>query len=187
MVYSKADDLDLALEGASDVVYFTHDYVVKIAYSLGVNETIDKDLLLQKTSKLCKKHGVRKLVAVCPIEHELYWQDNKQTDALMMRDESHQKAMQSNPNMTILTTNLVYGKRSYFIQYLTQCITLMSKINRVYANSMHYKYEPLSVEDVAKAVEMTFNDGIGKLNGKMYGLNGEDKVTLKELVTIIEK
>lgn len=61
--------LELSLEGAKDVVYFTHDYYAN---------TADKNSFIQATSKLAKKHGVEKLVAVCPIENELYWtEDNK--------------------------------------------------------------------------------------------------------------
>ena len=54
--------LDVALEGADKVVYFTHDYT---------NLCPDKNDFLIGTSKLAKKHGVSSLVAVCPVEHDM--------------------------------------------------------------------------------------------------------------------
>ena len=60
-------NLDLALEGAKDVVYFTHDYFAN---------TPDKNNFIQATAKLSKKHGVERLVAVCPVEHELFYTED---------------------------------------------------------------------------------------------------------------
>lgn len=52
------------------MVYFTHDYCANSA---------DKNTFIQGTAKLAKKHGVKKLVAVCPVEHELFYtEDAKQ-------------------------------------------------------------------------------------------------------------
>ncbi|CDW89170.1 nad-dependent epimerase dehydratase [Stylonychia lemnae] len=54
---SNAAALEHQLDGASDVLYFTHDYCANAA---------DKNSFIQGTAKLAKKHGVKKLVAVCP-------------------------------------------------------------------------------------------------------------------------
>jgi hypothetical protein len=73
-----AANLDIALEGAQDVIYFTHDYFAS---------TSDKNNFIQATAKLSKKHGVEKLIAVCPIEHELFYTEDKHTP-LEIRDEA---------------------------------------------------------------------------------------------------
>lgn len=78
-----AANLDLALEGAQDVVYFTHDYFASSS---------DKNNFIQATSRMAKKHGFNKLVAVCPLEHELYWSEDKHTP-LEVRDEAQQNAL----------------------------------------------------------------------------------------------
>ena len=57
------------MEGASDVLYFTHDYL---------SMTSDKNDFLKATARSAKKVGVKKLVAVCPIEHDLYWSEEKE-------------------------------------------------------------------------------------------------------------
>lgn len=76
-------NLDIGLEGATDVVYFTHDYFAN---------TSDKNNFIQATARLSKKHGVKKLVAVCPIEHELYWSEDKHTP-LELRDNAQMAAI----------------------------------------------------------------------------------------------
>lgn len=63
-----ASALDRQLEGAKDVVYITHDYFANVA---------DKNTYIAGLAKLAKKHGVEKLVAVCPIEHELYYTEDE--------------------------------------------------------------------------------------------------------------
>ena len=67
-----AANLDIALEGAQEVVYFTHDYFAM---------TSDKNAILSSTARVCKKQGVKKLVAICPIEHDLYYTEDSQTPA----------------------------------------------------------------------------------------------------------
>lgn len=56
------------MEGAKHVVYFTHDYLAM---------TSDKNSFIKASAKLAKKHGIEKLVAVCPIEHELYYSEDE--------------------------------------------------------------------------------------------------------------
>jgi hypothetical protein len=62
------ESLDISLEGAQDVVYFTHDY-----YTM----SSDKNSHLEVSSKLTKKHGVKNFVAICPIEHDLAWSEDE--------------------------------------------------------------------------------------------------------------
>lgn len=62
------ESLDISLEGAKDVVYFTHDY-----YTM----SSDKNSHLEVSAKLAKKHGVKNFVAICPIEHDLAWSEDE--------------------------------------------------------------------------------------------------------------
>jgi hypothetical protein len=75
--------LEIGLEGAQDVVYFTHDYFAN---------TSDKNNFIQATARLAKKHGAKKLVAVCPLEHELYWSEDKHTP-IELRDNAQMAAL----------------------------------------------------------------------------------------------
>jgi hypothetical protein len=62
--------IDLALEGASEVLYFTHDYYTMCS---------DKNSHLQAAAKLTKKHGVKNFVAVCPIEQDYAWTEDAES------------------------------------------------------------------------------------------------------------
>ena len=64
---NSGSSLDIALEGASKVVYFTHNYT---------SMTSDKNSFLLGTAKLAKKHGVSSITAVCPVEHDLAYSEN---------------------------------------------------------------------------------------------------------------
>jgi hypothetical protein len=101
--------LEYALEGAQDVLYFTHDYCANAA---------DKNSFIQGAAKIAKKQGVERLVAVCPIEHELYYTEDQHTP-LEKANEAQQKALQSNAKFSILHTNLVLGRDSYLAHYLS--------------------------------------------------------------------
>ena len=59
--------LDIALEGANRVVYFTHHYT---------SMTSCKNNFLVGTAKLAKKHGVSSLTAVCPVEYDLAYTED---------------------------------------------------------------------------------------------------------------
>ena len=60
-------NIDVSLEGAKEVLYFTHDYTTMAS---------DKNAHLEAVAKLTKKHGVSNVVAVCPIEHDLAWSED---------------------------------------------------------------------------------------------------------------
>lgn len=174
MVQSVAN-LDHGLEGAQDVVYFTHDYFAN---------TSDKNNFIQATSRLAKKHGVKKLVAVCPIEHELFWSEDKHTP-LEVRDAAQEKALQSFDKMTILNANLVYGKDSYLFHYMTQC-AYAGKIAKSIGGSNTFQYKPVSSSDLALAVETALNN-TEEVKGKKFSVSGTETVTMNELLHLLEK
>jgi len=79
----------------------------------------DKNNHLKIAAKFAQRQGVKNFVAVCPFEHELYWNENEDDDVLQRSLDAQAEAMQSNPNMTILRPNLVFGGPSHFIHLLT--------------------------------------------------------------------
>ena len=62
--------LELNLEGANNVLYFTHDYFAN---------AFDKNSSLVATARVAHHVGVERLVAVNPVELNLYYtEDEKQ-------------------------------------------------------------------------------------------------------------
>ena len=157
------------------MVYFTHDYFASSS---------DKNSFIQATSKLAKKHGVSKMVAVCPIEHELYWSEDKHTP-IEVRDEAQQKALQFNDKLTILNTNLVYGRDSYLIHYMTQR-AYEGKINKAIGGSNTFQYKPVASEDLTSAVEHALSN-TNDVKGQKFSVNGQQSVTLNEILKFAER
>ena len=115
------------MEGAKDVLYFTHDYSSMAA---------DKNTFIQAAAKLSKKLGVQRMVAVCPIEHDLYYSED--SSPFDKKAEAEKKALSEFSNMVILNPNLVFGEDAYFIRYLTQSI-FAGRLPKTFLNK-HAKY-----------------------------------------------
>lgn len=62
------------------------------------------------TAKLAKKHGISSLTAVCPVEHDLAYTENMEKSWIVQRREAEQEALAENQKLTILNSDLVYGK-----------------------------------------------------------------------------
>jgi len=67
---SNLGSLEIAMEGADQVLYFTHDY-----FSM----TSCKNNTLNATAQIAKKLGVANMVAVCPVEHDMAFSDSKES------------------------------------------------------------------------------------------------------------
>ena len=100
--------LELALEGSENVLYFTHDYP---------SQTSDKNDFLSKTAALSKQLGIKKLIAVTPIESDLYYTEEYE-ELSDIRSKGIEKALSQNGDMVVLSPNLVFGEYSYFVRYL---------------------------------------------------------------------
>jgi len=88
------------MEGASKVVYFTHDYTSMVG---------DKNNFLVGAARLAKKHGVDSLVAVCPVEHDFAMTESLEKSWVEIRQEAEQNALQQFKGITLLSTDLVFS------------------------------------------------------------------------------
>lgn len=88
--------------------------------------------------------------------------------------------------MTILNTNLVFGKNSsYVLHYLAQC-AMAGKISKKIGGSNVFQYKPVSSEDLAKAVEAALSK-TEEVKGKKFSVNGTQSATLNQLLKLSEK
>lgn len=106
---SNLGSLEVNLEGADQVVYLSHDY-----FSM----TSCKNNTLVATAKVAKKVGVKNVVAVCPVEHDMAFSDDAQS-WIEKRQEAEQKALDANSKMSVLNTDLVYGSDpTHLVHYM---------------------------------------------------------------------
>ena len=157
------------------MVYFTHDYFASSA---------DKNHSLVAAAKIAKSVGVERLVAVNPIELNLYYTEDA-TQPLQHVEEAQQKALQTNPDrMTILNTNLSFGRNSsYLVQYLAQCVA-DGKVPKHLA-SESYRYHPLGADDLTTAINTSF-EKLNEAKGKKFNVNGHESATLRDIITVLE-
>lgn len=80
----------------------------------------DKNTHLVAAAKLTRKHGVNRVVAVCPPELDLAWSEDTKT-YLEKVNEAEFEALQANPNLTILKPCLAFGPETHLIHFLSQC------------------------------------------------------------------
>ena len=74
--------LNHGLEGSENVIYFTHDY-----FSMAH----DKNDVLKATARAAKENGVKRLIAVCPMEYDLYYSEEG-VDPIEERTKAEEEA-----------------------------------------------------------------------------------------------
>lgn len=167
--------LEYAIEGSENVIYFTHDYT-NMAYS--------KNKVLESTAKAAKTVGVKKLVCVCPIEHDLYYTEDEK-DPLQRPREAEENAKANHHNIVFLHPNLVYGDESYLIRFLIQSV-LAGNVPKEFADASNAQYEPIHVEDLASIIKHAI-DNFDKVKGKSWGVCSGDHHTLGRIKNQITK
>ena len=56
------------------------------------------------------------MIAVCPVEHDMAYSESQKT-WIETRAEAEQEALSANSRLSILNTDLVYGKDSTFLMH----------------------------------------------------------------------
>jgi len=144
--------------------------------------TSDKNNFLVATSKLAKKHGVSSLVAVAPVEHDLAYSEHDTKSWVELRAEAEATALAANKNLTILSSDLVFGSREgYLTPYIAQS-AFAGKLPASFFNEAA-KFSPIHYEDLARAIAHKLeNAGHGQ-----FAVRGEEELSIKQLVNVIEK
>ena len=168
-----AQSLDIAMEGADQVVYFTHDYT---------SMTADKSNFLVATAKLAKKHGVKHTVAVCPVEHDLAYTEDLKRCWVDEREEMEHTAIDANKKLSLLHTDLVFGSdKTYLMHYLAQCV-LARKIPGSFLSGA--KFRPVHHDDLSTAVAHLLKT---PLDSQHLQIRGSEEFSVKDLVNMVEK
>lgn len=168
-----AAQIELGLEGANQAVYFTHDY-----FSM----SSDKNQHLIAAAKLTRKHGVNRVVAVCPPELDLAWSEENKTYLEKVK-EAEDEALQANPNLTILKPCLAFGPETHFIHYLSQC-AIIGKCphDNLLSAKNQFTYSPIHTDDIATAV----GQAIQSPRPGRYSLGGPESMNLRAILNTLE-
>ena len=166
--------IELALEGAKEALYFTHDYCSMAS---------DKNSHLLAASKLAKKHGIANLVAVCPFEHDLAWSEEEKNFVEKAKD-AEDESLQTLSSLTVLKPNLAFGPESHLIHFLTQCaIVGKSPYANLVGKSSSFKYAPIHTDDIASTV----GEALEGTRAGRFSVNGAEHHSLRQIMNTLEK
>lgn len=127
-------------------------------------------------AKLTKKHGIKNFVALCPIEYDLAWSEDKASYYEKVK-EAEATARQENPDMTLLKSNLAFGPQTHLIHFLTQCaIVGKCPYKNLLSPKNTFQYAPIHTDDIARAVASALN---GNHRGEYINLSGQKKLNLR--------
>ena len=162
-------NMQLAVEGADEVIIVAHDYF-KLAHS--------KNFYLERIASAASSAGVKKLTYVNPIEFlQLNPSDG---DPFNLARESENKAREAFPEMAVLNVNLMFGDNctSMILKNVVQ--GLMTNGNILSANNGTAEFAPVHSEEFLAA----FN---ALKPGDNKTLIGPEVLTYGEMVDILAK
>ena len=142
--------------------------------------TVEKNVFLHGTAKIAQKLGVKKLTAVCPVEHDFCYNEDEKT-WVQHRQEAEQKALQDNSTLAILNTDIIYGKKpSHLLHYAAQKVAKGTA--PLAFHSELAKFKPLHDGDLFIAVNHSMQSS---LSGQ-FSVRGNSELSMKEMLTLIE-
>ena len=135
----------------------------------------DKNSHLVAAAKLAKKHGVSNFVAVCPMEQDYAYSEDPQ-NFFEKTQEAEAQACDTFKGLTLLKTNLAFGRESHMIHFLAQC-ALVGKCpyKNMLSKDLQYQWAPIHTSDIAEAVGSALDSS---KPGK-YHLNGNNRYNLR--------
>lgn len=93
------------------------------------------------------------------------------------------QALQNFDKLNILNTNLVFGRDSYLLHYMTQC-AYAGKISKAVGGSKNFQYKPISSDDLTTAVEAALGSDE---KGQRFQVNGTQQASLNDILHLIEQ
>lgn len=169
---SEKSDLAEAIKSASHVLYITHDYYTLVPSKLNLIKTV---------AELSKKNkSLQKLVALTPVEHDHYGENN----SVLAARKSENEARNIYPDLIHLKSDITFGEDSTIANSIISRI--VNGVNITFQpRAFDETAAPIHTDDVAEVVEAVLRDDSAK--GKAYALQGNEKVTLGELISILQK
>jgi hypothetical protein len=164
-------DLIKAISEASHLVYITHDYYTLVPSKLN---------LIKTTAQLAKNAKLEKFIALTPIEHDHYNEQN----SLVKTDISIDEAKAAYPNLVHLKSDITFGQHSSFADILIRRI--------VNGQPIHFKPEnpnalssPIFSDDIATIVESCLKDS--SIQEKSYLLQGSKQYTIGDMISTLQR
>ena len=167
--------VEYALEGADSVLYFTHDYLAM---------THDKNDYLKRAAISCSKVGAGNLVAVCPVELDMHYTEDKQS-SVEKRNEAEHEALAAFENTALLRPNIVFGDDTHFVHYLTQC-AFAGRVPKTIGGANSFSFNPVHTDDLTACIT-TAIEKMSEAKGQRWSVCGADSVTVADIMAACDK
>lgn len=90
--------------------------------------------------------------------------------------------MDANNNLTILSSDLVYGEHPTYLTHFMAQSAFAGKIPKSFLNA-NALFKPVHAEDLSKAVDNKLTNGG---NGH-FAVRGNDEISIKDFLNVVEK
>lgn len=167
-------------EKTLDALIAKHDVVINLVGILRGNFELAHVTLAQRVASRCKAHGVQRLIHMSALNADTngpsqYLQSRGRGDAAVWA-----AVKDSEVAVTMFQPSVVFGERDNFINMLRG---LVDKFPVIPLGSPNAKFQPVWVEDVARAIVRAID--MPETVGKTYPLVGPTTYTMRELVDFV--
>lgn len=124
------------LKESQRVLYFQHDYI---------DHQYDKYKFFKDTCKIASDMMLYKLIALFPMEHEIFYPDESGKNPWERKTDMQQEIIDFyKADLTMLNVNLIFGdKQSYMLHYMAQCVK-KGEIPECFASET-FKFHPINL------------------------------------------
>ncbi|KAL4464095.1 hypothetical protein ABPG74_006032 [Tetrahymena malaccensis] len=160
-------DLESAIKKASHVVYVTHDYYYNVPSKLN---------LIKHTATLSRSAGVKRLVAVTPVENDHYGE----SQAVLAATQSENEARVAFPGLVELKTDLTFGQDSTVVSEL---LTRLAYGKSIYFKPSAHRISPVHTLNVAEATQRILENN--SLQNLRYVARGTESFDWKTIISTL--
>lgn len=133
-----------------------------------------------KIAELCSKHKVKKLIHISALGID---QSSKTSLYARSKLDGEKEVLLRYPQAIILRPSVVFGAEDNFMNlfaWISKFSPFLPLIGGGYS-----KFQPVYVEDVAKAIALCITETSHKFDGGKFNLGGPTKYTFREILTYI--
>ncbi len=124
------------------------------------------------------------MIAVCPVEMDMHYSEDKQT-AVEKRNEAEHEALAAFENTALLRSNIVFGADSHLLHYLTQC-AFAGKVPKGLGGATSYSFNPVHTDDLTTCIT-TAVEKMSEAKGQRWTVSGAEPQTVADMMAAAEK
>lgn len=168
--YKEAESIEAAIKDCDVVIN-----LVGILFEKGKNKFTRVHAELPKViAEISARHDVKKFIHVSAMGI-----DESKSKYAASKVEGEKAIKKQFPNVTILRPSVVFGPGDSFFNMFAKLAVLLPALPLIGGGKT--KFQPVYVDDIAKAIGVIVNEPNNEYEGQTYALGGPEVVTFKEI------